>query len=158
MQSPDVNILVNAFREDAAHHNLCRAWLEATVSRREPVGVSELVLSGVLRILTHPRIFHPPTSSAAAATFVDAVLAQPAVTPLRPGSGHWRIFRGLVASRHLAGNRMSDAYHAALAIEHGCEWVTLDHGFSAYPGLRLQNLLVGLPPGLVHHRTGDVPK
>ncbi len=152
MQSPDINVLVNAFREDAAHHDLCRAWLEAAVSRREPVGVSELVLSGALRILTHPRIFYPPTSSAAAAAFVDAVLAQPTVTPLRPGSGHWRIFRGLVASHHLTGNRTSDAYHAALAMEHGCEWVTLDHDFSAFPGLRLLNLLVGGPFGLVNQR------
>lgn len=153
MQSPDVNVLVNAFREDAAHHDLCRAWLEAAVSRSEPVGVSELVLSGALRILTHPRIFHPPTPSVTAAAFVDAVLAQPAVTPLRPGSGHWRIFRGLVASHHLTGNRTSDAYHAALAMEHGCEWVTLDHDFSTFPGLRLLNLLVGGPFGLVNQRT-----
>ena len=143
MQSPDVNVLVNAFRQEAAHHDRCRAWLDGTVSGREPVGVSELVLSGVLRILTHPRIFCPPTSSEAAAAFVDAVLAQHAIIPLRPGSGHWRIFRSLVAAHHPTGNRVADAYHAALAIEHGCEWVTLDRGFSTYPGLRWRNLLDG---------------
>ena len=143
MQSPDVNVLVNAYRQEAVHHDRCRTWLDAAVSRPEPVGVSELVLSGVLRILTHPRIFHPPASVASATAFIDAVLAQPAVTPLRPGSGHWRIFRGLVASHHPAGNRISDAYHAALALEHGCEWVTLDQDFSIYPGLRWLNLLVG---------------
>ena len=141
MQSPDVNVLVNAFRADATHHDRCRAWLEGVSSSRAPVGLSELVLSGVLRVLTHPRIFHPPATAAAAAAFVDAVLAQPGVTALRPGSGHWRIFRGLFAARHLTGNRIPDAYHAALAIEHGCEWVTLDHGFSVYPGLRCHNLL-----------------
>ncbi len=141
MQSPDVNVLVNAFREDAAHHDRCRAWLDSSVSRREPLGVSELVLSGVLRILTHPRVFFPPSAAEAAAAFVDAVLAQHSVTPLRPGSGHWRIFRGLLASRQPTGNRVPDAYHAALAIEHGCEWVTLDRGFSMYPGLRCRNLL-----------------
>ena len=101
------------------------------------------MLSGVLRILPHPRIIHPQTSSTDAAAFVDAVLAHPAVTALRPGTWHWRIFRGLVDSHHLTGNHMSDAYRAALAMEHGCEWVTLDHGFSKYPGLRLLNLLVG---------------
>lgn len=143
MQSPDVNVLVNACRQDAVHHEVCHAWLDAAVSRREPVGVSELALSGALRILTHPRIFHPPTSIASAAAFIDAVLAQPSVTPLRPGSGHWRIFRGLVGSLHPTGNRISDAYHAALAMENGCEWVTLDHDFSIYPGLRRLNLLVG---------------
>ena len=46
------------------------------------------------------------------------------------------------ASRaHATGNRIPDAFHAALAIEHGCEWVSLDRGFSALPGLSFRNLL-----------------
>ena len=141
MQSPDVNVLVSAFREDAAHHDACREWLLGALSGRERVGLSELVLSGALRVLTHPRIFHPPTPSEAAADFVDALLGQSASTALRPGNGHWRIFRGMCVSLRLTGNRIPDAWHAALAIEHGCEWVTLDRGFSAYPGLRWINPL-----------------
>ena len=141
MQSPDVNVLVNAFRADALHHDRCRAWLNAAFSGREPVGLSELVLSGVLRVLTHPRVFHPPTPAPEAIAFVDAVLAQPASTRLRPGNGHWRVFRGIFVTRGPTGNRVPDAYHAALAIEHGCEWVTLGRGFSMYPGLRCRNLL-----------------
>ena len=143
MQSPDVNVLVSAFRADSIHHDRCRAWLDDACSDRQPVGLSELVLSGVLRVLTHPRIFHPPTPTNAAAAFVDALLAQPATATVRPGAGHWRIFRNLFAVRHLTGNRIPDAYHAALAIEHGCEWVTLDQGFSMYPGLKYRNLLDG---------------
>ena len=141
MQSPDVNVLVSAFREDAVHHEHCRAWLVEAFSGRDRVGLFELVLSGVLRVLTHPRIFHPPTPGAAAGAFIDALLAQPASMALRPGDAHWRIFRGMSETLQLTGNRIPDAYHAALAIEHGCEWVTLDRGFSAYPGLRLINLL-----------------
>ena len=143
MQSPDVNVLVSAFREDASHHGLCRRWLVDAMSGGDRVGVSELVLSGVLRILTHPRVFHPPTPCAAAIDFVDALLAQPATAALRPGDGHWRIFRGMATSLRLTGDRLPDAYQAALAIEHGCEWVTLDRGFAVYPGLRARNLLDG---------------
>ena len=143
MQSPDVNILVSAFREDAVHHERCRAWLNDTLAGRERVGLSELVLSGVLRVLTHTKIFHPPTPSGAAVEFVDALLAQPGSTTLRPGDGHWRIFHGMAVALQLTGNRLPDAYHAALAIEHGCEWVTLDRGFAIYPGLRTVNLLDG---------------
>ncbi len=141
MQSPDVNVLVSAFREDAVHHQRCRRWLDEAISGRDRVGLSELVLSGVLRISTHARIFHPPTPSELAVAFVDTLLAQPGSTTLRPGEGHWRIFRGLAVTLGLTGNRLPDAYHAALAIEHGCEWVTLDRGFSIYPGLRTVNLL-----------------
>ena len=143
MQSPDINVLVSAFREDAVHHGRCRSWLENSLSGRDRVGLSELVLSGVLRVLTHPRVFHPPTPSEAAISFVDALLAQPASLPLRPGDGHWRIFRGMCTTLRLTGNRLSDAFHAVLAIEHSCEWVTLDRGFSIYPGLRSVNLLDG---------------
>ena len=143
MQSPDVNVLVSAFREDAVHHGRCRSWLENSLSGRDRVGLSELVMSGVLRVLTHPRVFHPPTPSEAAISFVDALLAQPASLPLRPGDGHWRIFRGMCTTLRLTGNWLPDAFHAALAIEHGCEWVTLDRGFSIYPGLRSVNLLDG---------------
>ena len=143
MQSPDVNVLVSAFRKDAVHHGRCRSWLENSLSGRDRVGLSELVLSGVLRVLAHPRVFHPPTPSEAAISFVDALLAQPASLPLRPGDGHWRIFRGMCTTLRLTGNRLPDAFHAALAIEHGCEWVTLDRGFSIYPGLRSVNLLDG---------------
>ena len=141
MQSPDVNVLVCAFRANAAHHDRCRAWLDGVTSGREQVGVSELVLSGVLRILTHPRIFSPPVPVESATAFIDALLAQHAFIPLRPGPGHWRIFRSLVSAYQPTGNRVPDAYHAALAIEHGCEWVTLDHGFSIFRGLQVRNLL-----------------
>ena len=141
MQSPDVNVLVNAFREDTVHHRRCHAWLVGALSGRDRVGLSELVLSGALRILTHSRVFHPPTPVDAAIAFVDALIAQPTCLTLRPGNGHWRIFRSMAATLKLTGNRMPDAYHAALAIEHGCEWVTLDRGFSAFSGLRLVNLL-----------------
>lgn len=141
MQSPDVNVLVSAFREDAPHHRLCREWLEAGLRNEALIGVSELVLSGVLRILTHRRIFDPPTPLGAALEFVAELRTQPRVAVLTPGDGHWRIFVDLCRRAHATGNRIPDAYHAALAIQHGGEWVTLDRGFAAYPGLRFRNLL-----------------
>lgn len=141
MQSPDVNILVSAFRQDADHHLRCRDWLETALSGTDQVGFSELVLSGVLRILTHPRIFQPVTPGPEAIAFVDALLAQPRAVALIPGNSHWRIFRSLLSTMNLRGNRIPDAYHAALALEHGCEWVTLDRAFSAFRGLPLVCLL-----------------
>ena len=60
MQSPDVNVLVSAFREDAVHHERCRTWLVEALSGRDRVGLFELVLSGVLRVLTHPEYFTLP--------------------------------------------------------------------------------------------------
>lgn len=142
MQCPDVNVLASAFRDDSERHDPCRAWLDSATSGRDPVGVSDLVLSGVLGVLTHRRMSFPPVASESAA-LVDGVPAQHAAIPLRPGLGHRRVFRRLVALRRHTGNRVPCAFHAALAIEHVCDWGTLDHGFSTYPGLRVRNLLYG---------------
>lgn len=142
MQTPDVNVLVSAFRTDAPHHRICREWLDRALAGEELLAVSELVLSGVLRVLTHPKVFAPPTPLAEAIAFARALMLHPRVAPLRPGAGHWRIVLQLCERSHATGNRIPDAYHAALAIEHGCEWVTLDRGFSALPGLTFRNLLV----------------
>ena len=56
MQSPDFNVLVSAFRQDTPHHDRCRTWLDGVLSGPGQVGLSELALSGALRVLTHPRI------------------------------------------------------------------------------------------------------
>ena len=58
---PDVNVLVYAHREDAVDHTRYRQWLEGILQSGQPYGISELVLSGFLRVVTHPRIFTPPS-------------------------------------------------------------------------------------------------
>ena len=141
MQTPDVNVLVSAFRSDSPHHRLCRNWLESALAGEELLAVSELVLSGVVRVLTHPKVFMPPTPLKDALRFVQILQTHPRVAPLRPGPGHWRIFLQLCERSHAVGNLIPDAFHAALAIEHGCEWVTLDRDFSAMPGLKVKNPL-----------------
>lgn len=142
MQIPDVNVLVSAFRDDATHHRVCRDWLEAACAIDERLGLSELALSGALRVLTHTRVFDPPTPTDAALGFAEALLQQPGAIRVRPGESHWRIFTRFCRQLKLAGNRIPDAYHAALCVEHGCEWVTLDRGFAAYPGLAVANPLI----------------
>jgi len=141
MQTPDVNVLVSAFRTDAPHHRRCRDWLEDALAAEQMLALSELVLSGVLRVLTHPKVFLPPTPLPEALAYARALQSHPRVAPLRAGTGHWRIFAQLCERSHATGNRIPDAFHAALAIEHGCEWVTLDRDFSALPGLSWRNLL-----------------
>lgn len=141
MLSPDVNVLVSACRRDAPHHLLCRKWLEQALASDDLLAISELVLSGVLRVLTHPKVFNPPTPLAEAMRFTRTLLAHARVAAIRPGAGHWQIFAQLCETTHATGNRIPDAFHAALAVEHGCEWVTLDRGYAACAGLKYRNLL-----------------
>ncbi len=136
MISPDVNVLVYAARDDAPRHAEFRAWLDDALAAQEPMGISELVLSGVLRVLTNPRVFDPPMSVSDAAAYVSALCEHPRVVPLRPGERHWGLFLALCRSGGVRGNLVADAYHAALAIEHGTEWISTDRDFARFPGLR----------------------
>jgi toxin-antitoxin system PIN domain toxin len=99
------------------------------------------VLSGVLRILTHPRVFTPATPMEAALAYVAALREQPNVVLLAPGDRHWQIFTRLCETLGVRGNLVPDAYHAALAIEHGCEFVSSDGDYARFRELRWQHPL-----------------
>lgn len=132
----DVNVLVYAHREDAADHARFRAWLEALIADPEPFGLSELVLSGFVRVVTHPRIFHPPTPLPRALEFCEFLQDRPNAVSIRPGERHWTLFTDLCTRARANGNLVADAYLAALAIESGCEWITTDRDYGRFPALR----------------------
>lgn len=132
----DVNVLVHAFRSDAPRHAEMRRWLEELVYSEGSFGVADLVLSGFLRVVTHPRIFDPPTPLADAMDFAQALRDQPNCLTVSPGQRHWDIFTRLCSEVEARGNLIPDAYLAALAIESGSEWLTTDRDFSRFPGLR----------------------
>src|SRR5438067_13540116 len=67
----DVNVLIYAHREDAADHRRFRDWIEEVVAGPEAFGVSDLILSGFLRVVSHPKIFHPPTPLPRALEFCE---------------------------------------------------------------------------------------
>ena len=141
MRMFDVNVLVHAFRPDADHHQEYKRWLEAQVASPEAFGVSELALSGFMRIVTHPSIFRPPSELEDCLVAGEQIRGHPNCVALRPGARHWAIFADLCRSAGAVGNAIPDAYHAALAIEHGCEFVTTDKGFARLPGLRWRHPL-----------------
>ncbi len=134
----DVHVFVYARRRESDRHDEYRRWLEDRLSGPEPFGVSELVLSSFLRIVTNHRVYREPTPPAQALDFCHTVLHAPAAVALRPGPRHWDIFEVLCRSTSARANQVPDAYHAALAIEHGATWVTLDRGFARFAGLRIE--------------------
>ena len=135
---PDVNVLIYAFRKDMPQHRLCRAWLTGIISGEVPFGVSPAVLSAVVRITTNPRAFRMPSAIEEAFGFCADLLGQPHCQVVEPGERHWGIFRHLCVETEKSGSRVSDAWFAALAIEWGCEWVTLDRDYARFPGLKWQ--------------------
>lgn len=130
-----------AFHAGAPDHTRYRAWLISALAAEEPLGLSELVLSGFVRVATHPRIFSPPAPVDQALGFADALRGQPNAVLLAPGLRHWEIFERLCIASGTKGNLVADAYLAALAIETGSEWITTDRDFSRFPGLRWRHPL-----------------
>lgn len=137
----DVNVLVYARRRDAVDHERYHTWLEDLINGAESYAVSDLVLSGFVRIVTHPAIFAKPTPLKTALEFVKLLRAQPNAVPVFPGARHWSIFTDLCVRAGAKGNLVPDAHHAALAIETGSEWITTDRGFARFPGLRWRHPL-----------------
>ena len=137
----DVNVLVHAHRQDADRHAEFKAWIESALQEPAGVAVSDLVLSGCLRVVTHAKVFKTPTPLAKALEFVEDFRSRDEVHILGPGPAHWEIFTSLCRKVEARGNLIPDAYHAALALEYGCEWITLDRGFARFPGLRWRHPL-----------------
>lgn len=139
----DVNVLVYASRDDLSEHAEYRAWLEQMVGAPEPFAISDAVLASQLRIVTDPRLFGVPTPMDQALEFVESLRAQPRARLITPGEDHWSIFSALCRSSGARGNLVPDAWLAALAIEHGCEFVTADKDFARFEGLRWRHPLAG---------------
>lgn len=138
---PDVNVLVYAHRDAAPRHSEFRVWLQETINSDQGFGLSDIVLSGFIRVVTHPRVFTPPSTVEEALAFVRAVRERPNCVSISPGERHFGIFVDLCKKSNAKGNLVADAYLAALAIESGSEWITADRDYSRFPNLRWRHPL-----------------
>jgi uncharacterized protein len=137
----DVNVLVYAYRAEAVNHASYWRWLDSVANGDEAFALSDIVLSGFLRVVTHPRVFRPPSPIDDALGFTEDLLSQPNCVMIRPGPRHWGLFARLCRENGAAGNLVPDAYLAALAIEAGCELITTDRDFARFDGLRWRHPL-----------------
>jgi toxin-antitoxin system PIN domain toxin len=137
---PDTNVLLAAVNDDAPGHRVASEWLVTSLSGAEPTAFAWLALTGFVRITTKAALFANPLSAAEALDFVDEWLACPNATVLHPGERHASILRALLACAGTAGNLVSDAHLAAIAIERGAKLATFDSDFHRFADLRLDFL------------------
>ena len=142
MLLPDVNVLIYAHREDAhREHPAYAAWLTRLATGPEAFALSLPVLASVVRIVTNPRVFERPSTLDEVFGFIGELVARPTARLLAPGPRHLALFEALCRRTDASAKLVADAYHAALAIEHGCTWVTTDSDFARFPDLRWQHPL-----------------
>jgi len=131
----DVNVLVYAHRDDVPRHAEYREWLEDQINGDRAYGMCDLALSGFLRVVTHARVFKPPSPMESALAFVHELRDQDNCVMVAPGARHFGIFEKLCRTGGVKGNLVPDAYFAALAIESGCEWISTDRDFARFRDL-----------------------
>ncbi|WP_460353167.1 TA system VapC family ribonuclease toxin [Actinoallomurus acanthiterrae] len=141
MRLLDVNVLVNANRREAVEHKAYKAFLDDLLQGDEAYAVSDFVINGFMRVVTNQRIWRPPTPVEEALRFGAVVRNQSHAVVIAPGQRFWSIFGRLCRQADAKGKLVPDAYLAALAIEHGCEFITADRDFARFPGLRWRHPL-----------------
>lgn len=144
MIAVDTNLLVYAHREDSEFHEAAAARIAALAEARAPWAIPWPSLHEFLAIVTHPRIYAPPTPLAAALDQVDAWFESPSLVLLTEADTlYWAELRTLLAGSKVAGPQVHDARIAALCRVHGVrELWTADRDFGRFPGLSVRNPLV----------------
>jgi len=136
----DTNVLVYARREETSHHAIARSILRRLAEGHEPWALPWPCVYEYLRVVTHPRVFDPPTEMETALEDLKSLFESPSLVLLGEGPSHFGHLVQSVRAGNARGNIVHDAHIAALAIEHGVEalW-TNDHDFARFPGIHANN-------------------
>ncbi|HEX9033551.1 MAG TPA: TA system VapC family ribonuclease toxin [Streptosporangiaceae bacterium] len=139
----DTNILVYAHRADSPFHAAAAARVREVAEGRAPWALPWPCLHEFFSVVTHPRVYDPPSTTSEAIDQIDAWLESPSAVPISEGTVYWPALSSLLADGKIAGPVVHDAGVAALCIAHGVrELWTADRDFSRFPALRTKNPLL----------------
>lgn len=141
MRLLDANVLINAHRQEAERHKDYQVYVESLVNGDETYAVSDVVISAFVRVVINQRVWRPSTPLDEALRFGASVRNQPHAVVISPGDRFWGIFTRICRQADVTSKLVTDAYLAALALEHGCEFITADRDFARFPGLRWRHPL-----------------
>lgn len=138
MRAIDTNVLVYARREEMPKHSSAVALLRKLAEGDTPWALPVFCIGEFLRVVTHHRIFTPPTSLEEALAAVQAILDSPSVRLLLPGDRYWPILARTMRQGQATGNLAFDAQIVALCLEHGVETlVSEDLSLRRFEGLTI---------------------
>jgi hypothetical protein len=141
----DTNILVYAHREDSPFHDAAFRRLAELAEGAASWAIPWPCVHEFLAIVTHSRIYAPPTPLSQAIDQVDAWLETPTLTLLGETAAHWPALKELIVAGRVAGPRVHDARIAALCRQHGVrELWSADRDFNRFTGLTVVNPLIGV--------------
>ena len=131
--TPDVNVLVSAFRPDHPHHHAARKWLDEAVMQaakgQASLSLMGMVVTGFVRITSNTKIFKQTDPLADVCDFIDSLLSCPGVQ-FQTQSASWPNFRQLFLTQQIKGDLISDAWIAATVMQTGETLCTFDRDFT----------------------------
>jgi toxin-antitoxin system PIN domain toxin len=143
MIAVDTNILVYAHRRDSEWHEKAAGALSELAEGPAPWAVAWPCLHEFLAIVTHPRIYKPPTPVERALEQVEIWLESPSVRVLGEMAGHWKELAEIVSDGRIAGGAIHDARVAAICREHGIREIwSADRDFTRIRGVKVRNPLI----------------
>lgn len=140
---PDLNLLLYSYDARSPHHRAAAAWWETCINGTEPVGLPRVVLFGFLRLATSARVYVSPMTVEQAANCTREWTNHPHVVDVDGGPNFVANVIALLRQAGTAGNLLTDAQIAAVAIENRATLFTNDSDFNRFPGLRWRNPLRG---------------
>ena len=143
MIAVDTNVLVYAHRADSPFHDQARAALQRLTAAGRTWAIPWPCVHEFLAVVTHPRVYVPPTRPDLASRAVNDLIAMPGLLLLGEAADHGARLRPLLEGPWVVGPKVHDARVAAVCLGHGVEelW-TADRNFSWFPELRTRNPLV----------------
>ena len=143
MIAVDTNLLVYAHRRDSAWHAPASKAVARLAEGRQTWAIPWPCMHEFLAIVTHPKIYNPPTTTTKALAQVDAWLESPSLVMLTEGDTHWAVLRGILETGQIKGPQIHDARVAALCKQHGVrELWTADRDFTRFAAVRTRNPLL----------------
>ena len=138
MQAIDTNVLVFAEIATSRHHAVARNLLKELSEGSHPWALPWPCAYEFLRVVTHPRVFHPPVPLGRALADLRQVLGSPSLRLLRETPRHPEIMAEVLSDSGVSGNLIHDAHIAALCIEHGVsKLLTGDRDFQRFRVLQV---------------------
>lgn len=137
MIAVDTNVLVHADREESPLHAAALRAVRKLAEGDEAWAIPVFCVGEFLRVVSHDRLFDPPTPVIDALGSMESLLASPTARLLTPGDRYLRLLRSLIEESHVRGNLVFDAQVAAVCLEHGAATLlTEDRDFARFPGLQ----------------------
>ena len=119
MIAVDTNILVYAHREDSDFHQTALQCLIDLAEGTTRWTIPWPCVHEFLAIVTHPRIYTPPTPMELAFAAIEVWLNSPGCRPIGEGPGYIGNLKELVVSGKIKGAMVHDARVAAVCLHNG---------------------------------------